>query len=380
MANKQKGKFNKTHEHGKPSRGDKKQRRESVESFVEPLTPKTYKKEVKAATRAQFRPQQRELNAQARAEKESRSRTRDYFETYGKATDAAAATTKAAYDEAYNKINASGASASAADEAVRSKIESEAAADAERRGATYTPSTTSSQASASRRDSSAALAGVAATQGAASAKYLADKKRIGVGEKINQLRLSRKRSQTIAKDKEALAKEKGDFRTDYRSRTRESERQFYLQQQQLAQTAKGQKLSAKTSRKNAKLSARTQRRGQNVTARGQDISAANSARSAAETARHNRQTEAAARRDDRNRDTDKPTGDGQTVTRALSVLRTYGNSLDRRERASFTSQQGVDYLVSKGYSKEVAQKAVRRLSGGGGAPAPGGNTPGPAGP
>lgn len=257
---------------------DRKQKRqEELGRFVEPLTGKAYKRERRAAEREQFRPITRQLQGEKRAEKTFRQRAKSYFDTYGDAVNKAASTSSTATQSALDKTNAASAAASANDAKLRAENEAYAQKDAQLRGASYTPSTQSTAASANRTDSAAAIAAVTAGQGAAQQRYLADKSRIGEGERRNQLLRSHARSRTINSDKRDVAKAKSDFRKDYRSRTRESERQFYLSQQQLADSAKGRNSQMKL----AKQYAKNERKSQNRSLRNQQAIASQQAANAA---------------------------------------------------------------------------------------------------
>ena len=332
-------------------------RHDDLSQFVAPLTPKTFKRELRAASRLQFRPQQRELQGEARAERSTRHKIRDYYKEYGAAVDRAAADTKTAYSDAASQQNAQSAISQANDSALRSRLESQAQADAQLRGATYTPSTVSTQASSARRDSAALLAASTAGQGASQRSYLADRARIGVGSKIDQLQKSRARSRSIAQSKRDLAKAKGDYATDYRRQTRDTERQFYLEQLQAANTRRGQNIT----RANAQLSAATQRRGQDISNANADASRAVAQQNANTSARNSRTSARNGRsmRQDRAHDNRHPSSssggrDPGEVTKGLSLLKS-------APKGSFSNwAEAYEYLVGKGISPNAAHDAVRR--------------------
>jgi hypothetical protein len=265
----------------------KKQKKGNRPAFeAGPLTRREFKREAKAASRLAFQPEKRELAAESRAEKVGRKRMRGYFQAYGQAVKSANTETSAAYNDALSKITAQGNAAALVDDSLRQSIESEAARDAASRGATYTPSAQAASAIANRRAGSATIGSLTAGQGARQSAYLIDKKRIGEGERVNQLLRSKARSRSLNADKRALAKSKRDFLTDYESRARDTEYQKSLDAQQLASTRRGQKsqlavakqyganqaahdttsgaTQLKLQRRQAKAKKREQKRSQNI--------------------------------------------------------------------------------------------------------------------
>lgn len=337
--------------------GDQELRRRKLGQFVEPLTGKAYRQERRAAEREQFQPQARQLQGETRAEKEFRKRARDYFDNYEEAVQAAQQSTTSAYSDALNKATAQSQQAQATDTALRAELEAAARQDAQLRGATYTPSATSTQAASNRSDSAALMAGKIAAQGATQAAYLSDKQRIGEGEAANQLLRSQARSRSLNSDKRDLAKMRSAFRKDYRARARETERAFYLENQSLADAQAGRDAQMDL----ARLYGRNERRSQQRSLDNQLTVTA--AQDANERADDRRSSDLIAQGQRGSRDRNRSS---YSIRDAVAFIREA-----ERDRNFTSRQQAIDYLLNRGVSRSVAQKAIARLlSGGGGGTGP----------
>ncbi|MGH2761433.1 MAG: hypothetical protein ACRDLD_02445 [Thermoleophilaceae bacterium] len=361
----------------RPSRTRNRRSRRDQGYFTKPLTRKRFKREMKAAERMEFRPEKQAIRREARAERGQRERISDYFDAYGEATQGANRATQSAYENAQKTLRDLTASSTASDTATRAKADAEARADAKARGVTYDPSQSQKSAagSSSRRAASDTFGGLVATQGAGQAAYLIDKGRVGEGERVNQLLRSHARSRTIKKDKRALAREKRDYRRDYRTRARDTERQYLLEQMALTGDARGDKTQLKLARRYGLNTKREQKRS----LKGQRKVAKLHARNRAAEQRRSHRSQAAIsagharneRRDDRrSRRYAQRQGQGQgrggrgpskgEVRRALGYLR-QANRGDYRSK-----REAIDYLINRGVSPSAARAAVRRAAGGGG--------------
>lgn len=205
-------------------------KKNNLPGFLKPIRGKRYRRELRAATRAQFRPIQRQVGGEIRASKAQSGRIRDYFKEYGKSLDPIAQRTAQAYGGAQQQIGQQSQASSQYAETLRQRLEGEARADAERRGVSYDPSgaQTNVAAQLARMNASNVLSGVIGAQGASQQAYLRDKQRIGEREKIEQLLREQARRRSFQADKREIAREKGAFRTDFRRQTRDTERDFYL--------------------------------------------------------------------------------------------------------------------------------------------------------
>lgn len=330
-------------------------------------TRKQFRREVQAAARLQFQPQRRALRAEQRAERELRNRRiPGYFAEYDQAVQNASTATDAAYDQALATISKTTAASSAQDNAVRAKMDAEARADAARTGTTYRPTTDSAQASASRRATSDQFAALTANQGATEQAYLADKRRIGTGEKVNQLMKSHDRSRTIRSDKRALAREVGAFKVDQRRQIRSDERNYDLQLKTLASDKRGQNTQLAVAKQYGKNKRKEQSRSlQNQLAVIQAQMQAAKAKGNQTLLNQLKVTEAQLRAKLRGGRQSKHIvasqgGGGNdreagTMGKAMSYLRSHRGG-------KFESYQAaVDYLVNRGIPLKLAKKAATKF-------------------
>lgn len=290
-------------------------------NVTSPLTRREYHREERAAERDALRPQARELKGEVRAERKQRSRIKDYFRQYGKGVEKSAAQTAAAYQDALSKTTS----------------------DAPPSLAGYTPSAAGTQAAASRTDSAALMRGVTASQGATQAAYLADKKRIGKGEKVNQLLLSHARSRSLSSDKRDLAQSRKDFRTDYRSRARETETAKIQNAQQLASTRRGQKATLRVAKQYGKNQA-----AHDAATLGNQLKVTHAQGKAKK--REQRRSAAIVNSQGKGSKGDKG---GIGLSQAMAWARSDHNAKSAAE--------AVDNLINRGVKPSVARKAVARV-------------------
>jgi hypothetical protein len=158
------------------------------EKLMTAATPKQIRREARGATRAQYGPLVREIKQEKKASNLQQKRISDYFPQYGQSLDQSAARTASAYQTAGDSIRSDSASATAYAEQLRSKLAGEEQADAAKRGVSYDPSGSQTNAAAqlARINAANVLTGVTASHGATQQAYLADKKAIGSREEIEQ--------------------------------------------------------------------------------------------------------------------------------------------------------------------------------------------------
>lgn len=209
----------------------RRQRQNDPTRVTRPLTPKLLRKETNAATREKFAPVEQEIAGQQRSSDAQQGRIDDWFGNYQAQALAAEERTKALNAQAQADVTARQAAAQTGDDQARAQLQQQAQADAAARGATVDPQTfaADAQAGAARRASTDSYGALLASQGAAQGAYMADKTRIGAGERANQHVLESGRRRTIDKSLEDVARQKGEFRIGYKAEARDKERKYGLE-------------------------------------------------------------------------------------------------------------------------------------------------------
>lgn len=219
--------------------------------LTKPLNRKRYRRERKAAERLQFGPQKRQLKAEKRESREQERRVGGYFDQYRAQLAALQQGQQDAYNAAYGKVaQATGLNQ---DAGIRDRLRAEEERDAQVRGTTASATPYAEAAELSRQRLASGAAATVATQGARQSAYLADKQRIGAREGVEQQLKEAERRRAINQDQRSLAKERGDFRTTFRTEAREGERRYELANKELKRGSKNVRLQGKENRKGQRL-------------------------------------------------------------------------------------------------------------------------------
>jgi hypothetical protein len=272
---------------GKKSKKGKKGGKKGGRDWLAPLTSrKKAKRETKAAAKLEFRPTERQIEAELRASEMRQREIPSWFSGPGGYLDKLGATQRASaaeYDKTRGDIGARQQQALSQDEVLRQRLESEERADAERRGVQYTgaPGAALAEASLARRDLANRGQDLTQLQGASQAAYLGDKARIGRGEQISQILKEQGRQRSLFGDQRELAERKGSFMTDFMRQLRGDEREAKLAEEEFGQEARESRKSRRGQRKLAKQYGKNKKKEQNRSLRNQltvaDVQAGNKA-------------------------------------------------------------------------------------------------------
>lgn len=238
--------------------------------LTKPLTRRRFKKELKAATRKQFKPLQKELSSQKRASLAQSQRMSNYFQNYQQVIGRGRADVQAAYDRAGQTMGNYAQMAGSQNAALQGQLTSQAAQNASLYGGTGDTGAANLavQGQASRVRQGADVAGAIAGQGANSYGYATNLRSNAKLSRIEALTAEKNKRDLISKDKMDLLREKGDFRQEYMTNAREGERRYELANKELrnsnSQAAKDRKLTRGQNAKDRKLT-----RGQNAKDRKQ---------------------------------------------------------------------------------------------------------------
>lgn len=223
--------------------------------LTDPLTRKRFKKELRAATRSQFRPLNRELQKQTRINKLQAQNTSRWFNTYQQQIGRMKQDSAASYGQAGQAMNNYAAAAGSRNAALMNELNAQNARNAQLYGQQANPAAANYalQSGAMNAQMGGDMAGAIQAQGANTNAYfggLGANAKLGRIEALSALRANR---QQISQDKRDLIREKADFRNQYLADAREGERRFYLANKELRnsnqQAAKDRKLTRGENRK-----------------------------------------------------------------------------------------------------------------------------------
>lgn len=290
-----------------------------------PLDRKTFNREMRAAERLQFRPLQRQLNREHSAQK---FRAYDENDAWYKAyqADIAALRGQAAgvTGGILDRVQAAQTAAGDQDASNRNAMMERLARDAQLRGAVLDPNVELGQvnAEAARANAAMTMLGTLGGQGANQQNYLINRQMIA-GQAQREARdreLARLRG--IDEDKRALARERGDFRTDFRRTAREDERKYALENRALGAKKGYNKALAATANKHVTVD-------NNYHGLPKGGGGSN--------------------------------GGGYSVREAIGLARQQA-----RKKANFPKSKAhlVDYLINRGVDAKTARKAANRMFGG----------------
>lgn len=332
------------------------QQRQQQSPFAEPITRKTVGKELRAATRLQYRPLEREIHGELRASHQRERQVGNWWDQYLQQVSGSQQQSQAAYDRAAQQQQGFINQASQVDNSNTQRLNKEAAESAALRGATPDNSAAEREAAAQaqRNTLSAAYGGATAAQGANQFAYLADQKRIGSGQKTASRIAEQKRGLSIRQDLRELAKQKGDFRTKYRGELRDKEREYLLKR-------KATGLERKELGQKARESARDRAQSERQNIRGNRQDEAASRRTAQNNVRSNKQDERASVRSAKNSG-----GSGQgaregrrtALHRTQHLVSTYGLPKDKNAYQELLEKvEGTE-----GVGTAEAEWAVKRVT------------------
>lgn len=240
---------------------NKKDKKHKSSFLTDPLTRKRFKKELKAATRAEFRPLSRELASQKRISLLQSQRTSRYFKDYQQAIGRGRTAVQGAYNNAAQSMNNYAAAAGSQDAALRAQLGQQASADASLYGGSGDTGAANLAllGSANRVRAGADVVGAIQGQGANTYGYLTSQKANAKLGRIEALNAEAANRRQISADKMDLLREKADFRNTYLADAREGERRYELALKELRnanrQAAKDRNFQASENAKDRAASA-----------------------------------------------------------------------------------------------------------------------------
>lgn len=239
--------------HGKIPRGD---------FPTGPLSYKDFLREMHAAENLQFDPLQRQLGREENASNFRRTQEDPaWFAQYKADVANLGNQTQSAYQNAQNSIQNFSQQQGAQDAAGRQALTQQLTNDAAMRGTTVDPSVIANgqNAEAARQNTIGTLHGVIAGQGANQAAYSNTRQAIGSQFQREAQQKELARMLGIESDQRELQQKRGDFRTQYRADTRDSERKYNLGRATIKGENSRAQLSANTSTANNKRTTSTSR-------------------------------------------------------------------------------------------------------------------------
>jgi len=193
-----------------------------------PLTGQAMNQELEAATRLQFGETERELDFLRRQSLQHETNVGDWWGDYRREVASAEQRTRLGYQQAAAGVYAQGAAASGQDAATNAGVQGAAEQSAELRGAATDPSLAqeAGQAVSARQASVGTMGDLIAGQGANAGAYLANRGATASGIRAQARQDELRRRGEIDKERMGLVRKKGDYRTDFRNKARESERTY----------------------------------------------------------------------------------------------------------------------------------------------------------
>jgi hypothetical protein len=218
-----------------PKRMSAKQRKahgERVKSFdpntlTAPLIPRTLDAELKSALRLKYGGEESQLQNQLGVSQAMHPRIDDWFGQYRQAIKDAETRSAQATTDATNTLTAARDTGQATDEANRAKLQQQAQADAQSRGATYSTEgdQRAQQAAAARAGLLNSQIGLIGGQGASSRTLLANREATAAGQQGQEHLSESGRERDVRKALQTLEVGKGDYALQYRAQARQNERQ-----------------------------------------------------------------------------------------------------------------------------------------------------------
>lgn len=212
-----------------------------------PLTGKQYRKEERASERAQFRPRAQELKTAIGAQEQTTANVGTYYDDYKRALDAASqrvqaadaanvAATEGRVDTAYQQDKSAVEGRDTAMTAQERALGFNGGKSAEGARAVEAARSQGNQAAARTRD-----------RAGADTKYLELRSANALLGKTEAVGRENTKRENLRKEQKSLAADRGDFRTKFRTDTRESERTYALARKEFGLKKQDLNLKYKTS-------------------------------------------------------------------------------------------------------------------------------------
>ncbi len=204
------------------------------------LTPKSLRKETKAAADYEFGPSERELDSQTRISQAHEARIPSWYADYQAQVTGSAKRTADSYAGSQTKWSQNTDKSATDEQAEAQRIADIEIADAAKRGATVDPAIAlkNAQARLSSKESRQDFGGLMASEAANSASYYDAAGRTASAWLADELSKERGRANKIGGEKVNLARDRGSFSTKYRSEARKGERDYGLQRSELSLAGK----------------------------------------------------------------------------------------------------------------------------------------------
>lgn len=187
-------------------------------ALTDPLTPRTARRETRAATRAKFGPAQHQLHLEHRRSHAQHANIDDWYGQYLAQVEQSRLATEAGYQQAQDGLRAGQAQARQATALEQQQFADDGSAVAR-----------AGQAGANRAMLTDSFVAQLAGQGASQNTLLAGKATIGAGDRTAAHLRERQVGRDVDRDLRALAAQKGDFRVEYRGQLRDAERRWLLE-------------------------------------------------------------------------------------------------------------------------------------------------------
>lgn len=220
-----------------------------------PLTGKNFDEELGAASREQFGEQDRTIKNAYEANTQGQELTGSYFDQYKKALDESTARLKAANDESVTASQGRVDTAFTDDTAAAKARDAAASAKVGALGLSGTQGDEGVRAAeAARSQGNQSVAGQR-TQAQSSNTMMEGRSTNALLAKAENLARQNAKRQAIGEDERSLAKSKGDFATNFRTKARESERSWAAVQKEFGLKEEDMRLKNKSSAADRKIEA-----------------------------------------------------------------------------------------------------------------------------
>lgn len=361
-------------------------------TLTQSLTPRTVKKEARAAAQVQYGPELRSLEDEYGISRQQASNIGNWYGQYQTKLEGARTATAQAYAEAQAALDQNQQAASQQDEQLRGRLRQEGLEDAELRGTTYDASgdETAVQAQLARRAYGdmfeAGLQGAGATQSA----YLADRGRIAEGQKLDQLTREARVAKNNRQATRDLLRDRGAFLVDFGRQQRADERQWTIEQKAFGlkkREFKSTKKQTRKARESAKGEVRQERKDDARERRRLRLGGKQSRKSARVKARQSRKTIGFQGRQNKRFQKQKTRDSRSLINRNNSGGGSSGGGGEKKRdgrgglnagqrnlstalrraremklRGS-TPEETYEKLRQQGFSKRIALRAVDKLAG-----------------
>ncbi len=207
----------------------RKKRRQSKQSFLDPLTPRTARKEAKRAAKFEFGDEQRQVNRQYTAQKKFIPQVGTWYDQYKQDVAQATARSQAGFAQGIQSQKDAQTVSKGQETVDASRRKGEAEKFGRMTGAKAQVLPEEAQAALARQKSRTSQTNLLTAQKAIYKASGEDQGRIASGAKISEGKRQQRRLRLIGEDKRALAKRKGQFKRKYVSEARDKERTYALE-------------------------------------------------------------------------------------------------------------------------------------------------------